>query len=329
MRAFSFNDLPALPEGFRPRLGISACLVGEEVRYNGGHKTSRYCTQVLGDYVDFAPVCPEMAVGLGVPREPIRLVGDPEAPKALGSVNPSLDVTAPLLRYGEEVAASLTDISGYIFMHKSPSCGLERVKVYRENGVTQMQGGRGLFAQAFCAARPDLPVEEDGRLCDPVLRENFLVRVYAYAHWQHLLACGLTKGRLLAFHSRYKYQLMANHPEQYKAIGHLLGSMARTKVEEIAPRYFSQLMAALRRCANRGTHTNVLQHIAGYLHGALDSAGRQELHALIGQYRDGIVPLVVPLTLLKHLFRLHPHPYIAAQVYLQPHPEKLSLRNAI
>jgi len=328
MRDFS-TDLPPLPEGFRPKLGISACLVGEEVRYNGGHKTSRYCTQVLGEYVDFAPVCPEMAVGLGVPREPIRLVGDPDAPKALGSVNPSLDVTEPLLRYGEQMAAELGDISGYIFMHKSPSCGLERVKVYRENGVTQMQGGRGLFAQAFCAARPDLPVEEDGRLCDPVLRENFLVRVYAYAHWQHLMTGGLTKGRLLAFHARYKYQLMANDPEQYKALGHLLGSMGQMDLEQVAPQYFSQLMAALRQCATRGTHTNVLQHIAGYLNGVLDGAGRQELQGLIMQYREGIVPLVVPLTLIKHLFRLNPHPYIAAQVYLQPHPEKLSLRNAI
>ncbi|WP_426152188.1 YbgA family protein [Pseudomonas sp. DC3000-4b1] len=329
MRDCPSADLPSLPEGFRPKLAISACLVGEEVRYNGGHKVSRFCTGVLGEHMDFVPVCPEVAVGLGVPREPIRLVGDPERPQARGSVHASLDVTAPLLRYGEKMAGSLEDICGYIFMHKSPSCGLERVKVYREDGVTLPGTGRGLYAQAFCAARPDLPVEEDGRLCDPVLRENFLVRVYAYAQWQLLLATGLTKGRLLAFHARYKYQLMANHPQQYKALGRLLGSMGRAEVDEIAPRYFSQLMAALRRCATRGTHANVLQHIAGYLRSSLDSPGRQEVAQLISQYRQGMVPLVVPLTLLKHLFRLHPHPYIRDQVYLQPHPEALSLRNAI
>lgn len=329
MRGSASTDFPDLPEGFRPKLGISACLLGEEVRYNGGHKLSRFCTQVLGEYVDFVPVCPEVAVGLGTPREPIRLVGSAAAPRAVGTVHSELDVTEPLTRYGERMADDLGEICGYIFMHKSPSCGLERVKVYGESGVPVPEGGRGLYAQAFCAKRPDLPVEEDGRLCDPVLRENFLVRVYTYAHWQYLLAQGLTKGRLLAFHARYKYQLMANHPQQYKALGQLLGSMGNTDVEEIAGRYFSELMTALRRCATRGTHTNVLQHIAGYLRTSLDGAGRQEVQALIDQYREGVVPLVVPLTLLKHLFRLHPHPYIAEQVYLQPHPEKLSLRNAI
>ncbi|WP_263262718.1 DUF523 and DUF1722 domain-containing protein [Pseudomonas sp. RIT-PI-S] len=329
MRECPSSDLPALPEGFRPKLAISACLIGEEVRYNGGHKASQFCTRVLAEHVDFVPVCPEVAVGLGVPRQPIRLVGDAAQPRALGSVTPSLDVTAPLAEYGERMAASLSGVSGYIFMHKSPSCGLERVKVYREDGVPGPDGGRGLYAQAFCAARPDLPVEEDGRLCDPVLRENFLVRVYAYAQWQHLLAHGLTKGRLLAFHARYKYQLMANHPQHYKTLGRLLGSMGRDQAETIAPHYFSALMAALSRCATRGTHSNVLQHIAGYLRGSLDRAGRQELEQLIAQYRNGVVPLVVPLTLLKHLFRLYPHPYIAGQVYLQPHPETLSLRNAI
>jgi uncharacterized protein YbgA (DUF1722 family)/uncharacterized protein YbbK (DUF523 family) len=329
MRDHAFTDLPVLPEGFRPKLGISACLVGQEVRYNGGHKASAFCTQVLGQHVDFVPVCPEMAVGLGVPREPIRLVGDAAQPRAVGSVNPSLDVTGPLTRYGEQMATALSDVSGYIFMHKSPSCGLERVKVYRPDGVPRPDGGRGLYAQAFCAARPDLPVEEDGRLCDPVLRENFLVRVYAYAQWQQLLGSGLTKGKLLGYHARYKYQLMANHPQQYKALGRLLGSMGDSDVDEIAPRYFSALMSALRRCATRGTHSNVLEHIAGYLRAALDSEGRQEVQQLITQYRNGVVPLVVPITLLKHLFRLHPDPYIASQVYLQPHPEKLSLRNAI
>jgi uncharacterized protein YbgA (DUF1722 family)/uncharacterized protein YbbK (DUF523 family) len=321
--------LPALPEGFRPKLAISACLIGEEVRYNGGHKASAFCTRVLGEHVDFVPLCPEMAIGLGVPREPIRLVGNAAQPRAVGTVNPLLDVTAPLTQYGEQMAASLNDLCGYIFMHKSPSCGLERVKVYRADGVPCPEGGRGLYAQAFCAARPDLPVEEDGRLCDPVLRENFLVRVYAYAQWQQLLASGLTKGKIMAYHARYKYQLMANNPEQYRALGHLLGALGRKGIETVAPRYFSALMAALRRCATRGTHSNVLQHIAGYLRSSLDSAGRHEVQQLIAQYREGVVPLVVPITLLKHLFRLHPHPYIAGQAYLQPHPENMSLRNAI
>lgn len=313
----------------KPRIGISACLLGAEVRFNGGHKESRLCTHSLAEHFEFVPVCPEVAIGMGIPRQPIRLVGDASQPQALGTVDPTLNVTAPLAAYGQQMADELQDLSGYIFMHKSPSCGLERVKVYRDNGAPQHEGGRGIYAQAFCAAHPDLPVEEDGRLCDAVLRENFMVRVYAYADWQALLAEGLSRGGLMRFHSRYKYQLMANNPVQYKVIGHLLGTMGRGDASEIGPRYFSQLMAALKRCATRGTHSNVLQHLSGYLKQSLSSADKQEMQHLIEQYREGIVPLVVPLTLLKHHFRLHPDPYVSQQVYLQPHPENLSLRNAI
>ena len=215
-------------------------------------------------------------------------------------------------------------------MQKSPSCGLERVKVYRDNGTPVDGGGRGIYAQAFCARHPNLPVEEDGRLNDPVLRENFLTRVFVYASWQKLLAEGLTRHRLLAFHSRYKYLLMAHSPAHYKSLGHLLGSMTKdANLDELASGYFSELMTGLTKCATRGTHTNVLQHISGYLKQAISADDKQEMQTVIGQYRHGIVPLVVPMTLLKHHFRQHPDRYIAQQAYLQPHPENLSLRNAI
>ncbi|MDE1165050.1 MAG: DUF523 and DUF1722 domain-containing protein [Pseudomonas sp.] len=317
------------PAGHKPKIAISACLMGVEVRFNGGHKESRLCSHALAEHFDFIPVCPEVAIGMGIPREPIRLVGDPARPQAVGSVNPDLNVTQLLADYGRSMATQLDDISGYIFMHKSPSCGLERVKVYRDNGAPQKDGGRGIYAQAFCAQYPDLPVEEDGRLCDAVLRENFLVRVYAYSDYQALCAQGLTRRGLMEFHSRYKYQLMANNPLQYKVLGKLLGSMGRSDANDVGPAYFSQLMAALKRCATRGTHTNVLLHLSGYLKQAISTDDKQEVQQLITQYREGIVPLVVPLTLLKHLFRLHPDPYVSQQVYLQPHPENLSLRNAI
>lgn len=313
----------------KPRLAVSACLMGDEVRYNAGHKQSLLCRDALAEHFDFVRVCPEVAIGLGIPREPIRLVGEAANPRVVGTVNTQLDVTEPLQTYGQQMAAELLDICGYIFMQKSPSCGLERVKVYRENGAPQRDGGRGAYARAFCAARPDLPVEEEGRLNDPILRENFLVRVFAYADWQHLLEGGLTRRALTEFHARYKYQLMANNPPQYKALGKLLGNMGDADACEVGPRYFSQLMAALKRCATRGTHSNVLLHLSGYLKQHLDNDDKQELLHLITQYREGIIPLVVPLTLLKHQFRRHPDPYIARQVYLQPHPENLSLRNAI
>lgn len=314
----------------RLKIAISACLSGAEVRYNGGHKASRLCNEVLTEYFDFVPVCPEMAIGLGVPRSPIRLIGDPADPQAVDSHDPGLELSGPLRAYGQQMAAELTDICGYIFMQKSPSCGLERVKVYKANGYPAYEGGRGLYAAAFCQQRPDLPVEEDGRLCDPVLRENFITRVYAYADWQRLIAEGLSRGALIAFHARYKYQLMANNPEQYKALGKLLGNMTRDDdPQALGPRYFSQLMQALRRCASRGNHSNVLLHLSGYLRNALSQDDRQEIRQLINQYHAGIVPLVVPLTLLKHHLRIHPDPYLLQQVYLQPHPESLSLRNAI
>jgi uncharacterized protein YbgA (DUF1722 family)/uncharacterized protein YbbK (DUF523 family) len=313
----------------KPKLGISACLMGDEVRFNGGHKESHLCTRELTEYFEFVTACPEVAIGMGIPREPIRLVGDPQNPQAIGSVNSALNVTASLAAYGAQMAEELGDICGYIFMQKSPSCGLERVKVYRENGAPVDGGGRGIYAQAFCERHPNLPVEEDGRLNDAVLRENFITRVFAYAAWQELLKAGISRRSLTEFHSRYKYQLMANDPVQYKVLGNLLGSMGRNDPNEIAPRYFSDLMAALKKPATRRTHTNVLQHISGYLKQTLTAADKQEIQQLIAQYHQGIVPLIVPLTLLKHHFRQHPDPYVALQVYMQPHPENLSLRNAI
>ncbi len=315
---------------FKPKIGISACLLGENVRFNGGHKQSQLCSEVLAAYFDFVPLCPEVAIGLGIPRETIRLVGDAASAQAVGSVHRELNVTAPLGEYGEKMAAEHSDLCGYIFMQKSPSCGLERVKVYRENGAPVDGGGRGIYAQAFCARHPNLPVEEDGRLNDPVLRENFLTRVFVYASWQQLLGEGLSRHRLLAFHARYKYLLMAHSPAHYKSLGNLLGGMAKGEdLDALGSGYFSALMSGLKKCATRGTHTNVLQHISGYLKQAISADDKQEMQTVIGQYRQGIVPLVVPLTLLKHHFRLHPDRYIAQQAYLQPHPENLSLRNAI
>lgn len=314
----------------KPRLAISACLTGQPVRYNAGHKASNLCLELLGQHFDWVALCPEVAIGLGTPREPIRLVGDPEHPAVVGTRNGGTDLAGPLRAYAEQIAEEVDDICGYIFMQKSPSCGLERVKVYQDDGRPAQQGGRGAYAAAFCARRPDLPVEEEGRLHDPVLRENFIARVYAYADWQQHLGQGLSRGALIAFHSRYKYLLMAHNPEAYRRLGRLLGSLRRDDDPAlVGPRYFSQLMQALRRRASRGTHGNVLQHLSGYLRNDLAQADKAELQQIIGQYQQGVVPLVVPLTLLRHHLRRHPDPYLLQQVYLQPHPLELGLRNAI
>lgn len=311
------------------KVGISACLLGAPVRFNGGHKQSHLCKDVLSQYFSYVSVCPEQAIGLGTPREPIRLVGETSNPRAVGTVNATLDVTDALTAYGQRTAAELTDLCGFILMQKSPSCGMERVKVYQYSGHTAEHGGVGLFAAALMLAQPNLPVEEDGRLNDPVLRENFITRVFAYAQWQQLLSSGLTRKKLYDFHARYKYQLMANSPADCSALGRLLASNHQLRLGILATQYFSKFMSALKKIANRGTHTNVLQHISGYIKRSLPADERQELQTLISQYRSGIVPLIVPLTLLKHHFKRHPDRYIAGQVYLQPHPENLSLRNAI
>ncbi|MEH6389201.1 MAG: 2-thiouracil desulfurase family protein [Pseudomonas profundi] len=311
------------------KIGISACLLGHPVRYNGGHKQSRLCKDVLARHFEFIPLCPEQAIGLATPREPIRLVGDPANPQALGSINRTIDVTDALTSFGTQTAEQLDDICGYILMQKSPSCGMQRVKVYQDDGQPADGGGRGLFAAALMRARPDLPVEEDGRLNDAVLRENFITRVFAYAEWQRLQRAGLTRRGLITFHERYKYQLMATCREQYRQLGREVAQSASIPLEAFAPRYFSQLMAALKQPANRGSHTNVLQHLSGYLKRALSSPEKQELQRLIEQYRTGVVPLVVPITMIKHHFRRHPHSYIDRQAYLQPHPDDLSLRNAL
>ena len=311
------------------KVGISACLLGAPVRFNGGHKQSLLCKDVLSQYFEYVSVCPEQAIGLGTPREPIRLVGDTDNPRAVGTVNPSLDVTEALTAYGQRIAAELNDLCGYILMQNSPSCGMERVKVYQDNGHTTERGGSGLFAAALMRAQPNLPVEEDGRLNDPVLRENFITRVFAYAEWQQLLDSGLSLKKLYEFHARYKYQLMANSPTDCTALGRLLASQHQLPLDSLATQYFSLFMSALKKTANRGSHTNVLQHISGYIKHSLSADEKHELQAIISQYRAGIVPLVVPLTLIKHHFKRHPDRYIAEQVYLQPHPENLSLRNAL
>lgn len=311
------------------KIGISACLLGQPVRYNGGHKRSSLCTEMLARYFEYVAICPEAAIGLGTPRQPIRLVGDPDNPRAVGTVDFQHDVSEALTQYGEHVAAQLDDINGYILMQKSPSCGMERVKVYQENGQPAAGSGRGLFAAALMRARPELPVEEEGRLQDPVLQENFITRVFAHADWQQLQRSGLTRHALIRFHERYKYQLMASNREQYQLLGRAVAQCAATPLAEFAPAYFTQLMSALKRPASRGSHSNVLQHLAGYLKRALSRPEKQELQQLIEQYRLGHVPLVVPMTLLKHHFRRHPDLYIARQTYLQPHPEELGLRNAL
>ena len=317
------------PQFSRVTIGISSCLLGENVRYDGGHKRDRFVTGELSHYMDFLPLCPELGSGMGIPRPPIRLVGDPDNPRLLGVADPSMDVTGQVERYARRAVRTLDSISGYILKKDSPSCGMKRVKVYPEKGGVAERKGSGIFARVLMEQYPNLPVEEEGRLNDAVLRENFINRVFVYRHWQQLLKDQVTPARLIEFHARHKYLVMAHSQAAYKRMGQLLSNVPKSALQRISQDYFSELMTALQRPVNRKGHSNVLQHIMGYLKRNIDRHDKQELVAAIERYRLGEVPLIVPITLFRHYFRLHPDPYIEQQVYLQPHPEKLGLRNQL
>lgn len=311
------------------KVGISSCLLGQQVRFDGGHKHSKLCTEILEPYFDFVSECPEVGIGLSIPRKPIRLIGTPDAPRAVATHDNKIDYTQKLTDFGQKKAKQHHDICGYIFMKNSPSCGLFRVKVYGENGYPEKEGGRGIYAKVITNKYPLLPVEESGRLTDPPLRENFITRVFAYYNWQRIAAEGLTHQAILDFHVRYKYCLMAHSPQDYVMLGQMLSNAGKSEPTELGQRYFSALMTTLSQLATRKSHANVLMHLQGYLKKVLSTKEKQELAKIIDQYRLNKVPLIVPITLLKHHFANHPNPYISKQAYLAPYPEDLSLRNAI
>ena len=321
-------DDPPVPEQSKIRIGISSCLLGDEVRFDGGHKRDAYINGTLSEYFDFVPVCPEVAIGLGIPRPPIRLVRCGDDVRVVGVKDPTMDVTDALRDYALTMSKQLDDLSGYIFKRGSPSCGMERVKVYTGKGMPVAQGS-GAYAAVFMAQHPLLPCEEEGRLGDPVLRENFIGRVFVYRRWQDLCREGLTAGKLVEFHSEHKFLSLAHDQNAYRRMGRLVAEAGARPLEELASEYLVELMTALKRRASRKQHVNVLQHLFGYVSEHVDAADRAEMVEIIEQYRNGLVPLVVPITLLKHHLRRHPSEYVARQYYLSPHPKELMLRNLL
>jgi len=310
------------------RLGVSSCLLGEQVRFDGGHKHDRFLTDVLGRYVQWVPVCPELEAGMGVPREPVRLAGDHAAPRMIGT-RTGTDHTTAMRRLAATRVRQLAalDLHGYVFKLGSPSCGMERVRVYGASGPPARRG-RGIFAAAFMAALPLLPVEEEGRLNDPLLRESFIERVFAYRRWR-TLAAAPNRGALVAFHTAHKFQLLAHSPKHYAALGRLVADQKRARPAALVAEYGAAFMAALAVHATAAKHVNVLQHLAGFCRAHLDAADRRELAAVIADYRALLVPLVVPLTLLRHNLDRHRIAYVQGQTYLSPHPKELMLRNHV
>ena len=316
------------------KIGISSCLIGQEVRYDGSHKRDAYITQTLGEYFDFVPFCPEVGIGLGVPRPTIRLIRQhTDAPiQAVNVKDTSIDHTQALSHFVDTIAPKLIGLSGYILKKSSPSCGMERVKVYNldKPNLPPDRDGVGLFAQGLKANFPLLPVEEEGRLCDPVIRENFIERVYVYHRWQVFQQHGLTANNLVEFHSDHKYVLMAHDQLMARELGQMIAQVGSTQdLVGLGERYITLLMQLLEKRVTRGRHANVLMHLMGYLKEQVDTLDREELLETIHFYRKGFVPLIVPITLLKHHFRRHPQPYIDRQHYLTPHPGELMLRNQV
>ena len=310
------------------RVGVSSCLLGEEVRFDKGHKRDRFVTDVLGPFVEWVPVCPEVEAGLGLPRPSMRLVRDGDEVRMLETKS-GRDHTRTMRRFAARRVRALRalDLCGYVLKRDWPSCGMTRVKVYAAGHSER--NGRGLFAQALMEALPDLPVEEEGRLNDPGLRENFIQRVFAYRRLRDCFAGRWSPGRVVAFHTAEKLNLMAHSTVAYRELGRLVAEVKRLPRAEFRDRYARDFMAALSHMATRGRNTNVLHHAAGHLKKCIDADARQELAALIEDYRTGLVPLVVPLTLLRHHARAHEVDYLLGQTFLAPHPKEMMLRNHV
>lgn len=311
------------------RIGVSSCLLGEKVRFDGQHKHDSYITGTLGQWFEYVPVCPEFELGLGVPRETMRLEGDPENPRLMTGKTRK-DLTEPMLAWCDKRVRSLEqdELCGFIFKSKSPSSGMERVKVYSEKGMPS-NNGRGLFANAFMNHFPLLPVEEEGRLNDPMLRENFITRVFTLKRWREMLRDQNTSGGLVKFHERHKYLLMSHGITQYRAMGRIVSDMKGRALPTIQTDYHAELMATLRLRATVKKHVNVLQHLMGYFKKQLAADEKAELLEIIGNYKSGLIPLIVPITLINHYVRKYDEPYLGQQYYLAPHPIELRLRNQV
>ncbi len=311
------------------KVGISTCLLGEKVRYDGGHKLDRYLRDILGKYVTYIPVCPETEAGLPIPREAMRLVGDVEKPR-LVTIQTRMDHTLRLEKWGLQKLDELEQekLCGFIFKAKSPSSGMERVKIYNEKGHP-VPRGRGIFAAMFMDRFPLLPVEEDGRLNDPNLRENFIARIFVFSRWLKALEKGLTRGVLVDFHTRHKLLIMAHNIKAYRELGKMVAHAKQYEPDLLAAEYITRLMTALKLSSTVKKNVNVLNHVMGYFKKDLTSDEKQELLEIIQNYSESLVPLIVPVTLLNHYVRKYDKTYLKQQFYLNPHPRELKLRNHV
>ena len=311
------------------KIGISSCLLGNEVRWNAGHKHDKYLTRTLGRFVEYVPVCPEVEAGFGVPRESFRLVGDPDAPR-LVTFKSKTDHTDRMVNWAKKRVKELEkeDLCGFIFKSDSPSSGMIRVKVYNEKGMPH-KIGIGIFARAFMDHFPLIPVEDDGRLNDPIIRENFVLQIFTMNRWRDNLAGKKSMGKLVDFHTRNKLLILSHSQKHYRLMGKLVASGKQIPTKDLYHQYELLLMEALKLKTTIRKNSNVLQHLMGYFKKELSADEKHELLEVFGQYRDGYVPLLVPITLINHYVRKYDQPYLKQQTYLNPHPMELKLRTHV
>ena len=311
------------------KLGISACLLGENVRYDGGHKLDRFLTDTLGQYVEYVPVCPEVECGLPIPREAMHLEGNPDYPR-LVTIRTKQDMTDRMVQWARKRVIDLEkeDLYGFIFKSDSPSNGMERVKVYNEKGMP-VKKGVGIFAKIFMDHFPLLPVEDEGRLQDPNLRENFIERIFTLKGWREVLAKKESRGNVVDFHTKHKLLILSHSPKHYQMMGKLVAQAKDLPLKDLYLQYQTLLTESLKLKTTPKKNANVLQHMMGYFREQLSSDEKQELLEVIENYRKGYIPLTVPITLINHYVRKYEQPYLKKQVYLNPHPLELQLRNHV
>ncbi|MDZ7725558.1 MAG: DUF523 and DUF1722 domain-containing protein [candidate division KSB1 bacterium] len=312
------------------KLGISTCLLGEKVRYDGGHKWDRYLTNIVGPFVEWVPVCPEVECGLPTPREAMHLAGDPESPR-LVTLRSNMDHTERMHEWSKKRLVDLEtqDLCGFIFKTRSPSSGMRDIKIYKEDGNPTSNKTAGLFAKAFMDRFPLIPVEDEGRLNDAGLRENFIERVFVFHRWKEYLKQDRSAKGLVDFHTRHKLMLMAHSETHMRKLGKRVADIKHFNFEELLDQYFRTLMQGLKVKATVKKNVNVLDHILGYFKKQLTADEKLEMRDIISQYHNNLVPLIVPVTLLKHYIRKYEQPYLLDQVYLTPHPAELALRNHV
>jgi len=304
-------------------------LLGQKVRYDGGHKQDRFITDTLGKFVEFVPVCPEVECGLGVPREAMRLLGTPDSPR-LVTIHTGQDNTERMVRWAGEKIVHLKKegLCGFIFKSNSPTSGMERIKVYNKDGIP-VKKGVGVFSRIFIDHFPLLPVEDEGRLHDPSLRENFLESLFIMKHWREFILQEPGLRHLVDFHTRHKLLILSHSPKDYRLLGKLVAQAGEIPRQELYARYQTLLMTALNLKTTVKKNVNVLFHIMGFFKKIFSTSEKEELLEVIDNYRMGYIPLIVPITLLNHYIRKYDQGYLMNQYYLNPHPVELKLRNHV